>query len=534
MLFTTSVLIRLIGLDHVPAFDELYTLLAARGWLVDGVPRIADGVYERAELYTILVAQFFRAFGESLVVARLPAVLFGSLLVAAVYVWTRAVAGSTAAWIAALFLCFAPLGIEIAQFARFYALHGLLFWLAAVGVYALCEQHWSRAWKLGLALGLSLCLLVALHLQKLTVVGLVGISCWLIAVPALRWFASPTLDPRMRWITVAVLVALFAVIAVILVGSGPAEELFRLYQYSPLHNVGERNEIWYYHYNLIERYPSLWPLFPFLALLAVATNPRPALFCMWIFVGIFFVLSLAGMRHLRFFFFSTPFLFILWGIALAPLLRTLSEWVLTTVRRSLPHLAPIEPRASIGAGLIVLALLFLILANGAPARTLLRPLGITLTEGAWADWGAASESLKPWAESASIVLTTRELHALYYLDRYDVAVSASRIFELNGQEFTRDPRTGRPIISTAESLRLMLECFPDGLFIADRTSWRVAQDVDDAAANLLETRAIPIDLPPASGVLAFRWEAPGGWSRPPECDARLDATLVGRTEHPKM
>ena len=139
LLFFLSVVIGAIGLDHLPRNDELYTLLAARGWLIDGVPRIADGVYDRAQLYTILVAQFLRVFGESLAVARLPSLIAGSLLVVAVFVWTRSVAGNLAAWIAALFVCLSPLTIQMSQYARFYTLFGLLFWLGAVGIYALVE-----------------------------------------------------------------------------------------------------------------------------------------------------------------------------------------------------------------------------------------------------------------------------------------------------------------------------------------------------------------------------------------------------------
>ena len=66
----------------------------------------------------------------------------------------------------------------------------------------------------------------------------------------------------------------------------------------------------------------------------------------------------------------------------------------------------------------------------------------------------------------------------------------------------------------------------DGLFIADRTSWRVAQDIDDAAANLLEARAIPIDLPAASGVLAFRWQSPAA-DPPPSACARFPGFEAG-------
>ena len=157
-LFAASVLIRLVGLDHLPRNDELYTSLAASGWLADGVPRIADGVYERAQLYTILIANFFAAFGNSLVVARLPSLIAGSLLVVAVFAWTRAVAGGLPAWITALFLCLSPLSIQLSQYARFYTLQPLMFWLGAIGIYVLVENR--RRWQISLpiAAGAGICL----------------------------------------------------------------------------------------------------------------------------------------------------------------------------------------------------------------------------------------------------------------------------------------------------------------------------------------------------------------------------------------
>ena len=70
--------------------------------MIDGVPRIGDGVYERAQLFTMIVPWFFQQFGESLVVARLPSAIAGSLLVIAVYVWTRSV---PEVWLLGLLLC---------------------------------------------------------------------------------------------------------------------------------------------------------------------------------------------------------------------------------------------------------------------------------------------------------------------------------------------------------------------------------------------------------------------------------------------
>src|SRR3954470_6390570 len=69
-LFLIALLIAAVRIGHQPEFDELYHILAARGWLEKGRFAIAEGEYTRTGLFTLLIAAFFRLFGESVVVAR--------------------------------------------------------------------------------------------------------------------------------------------------------------------------------------------------------------------------------------------------------------------------------------------------------------------------------------------------------------------------------------------------------------------------------------------------------------------------------
>jgi hypothetical protein len=189
-LFAFSTLIRFIEIDRWPHVDELYHVMAAQGWLAHGEPRIADGLYTRAELFTALVAGSLRLFGDNLVAARLPSVVAGSLLVVAVFLWTRMVVGSAAAWIAALLLCLSALSFQLFLWARFYALHALVFWLGAIGTYALVEAELSLWRKLGLVVGIGVAFLLALHLHDVTLVGLAAIAVWLCLTVALPWLWS--------------------------------------------------------------------------------------------------------------------------------------------------------------------------------------------------------------------------------------------------------------------------------------------------------------------------------------------------------
>jgi 4-amino-4-deoxy-L-arabinose transferase-like glycosyltransferase len=526
LLFAVSLLARLPGLDHFPRIDELYTLLAARGWMIDGIPRIGDGIYDRTPLFTMMIAWFFETFGESLVVARLPAMIAGSLLVVAVFVWTRSVAGNLAAWISALFVCFSPLSIQLSQYARFYTLFALAFWLGAVGIYSVCEQR--PGWRLGLpiAAGSVICLALSLHLHPLTVIGMLGLGVWLglaVVLPCLRRQRG---RPRVLWTIIALGILLAVTGAVAAIQTGVAGDLWWEFRMVPLHALPRANQIWFYQLELIQRYPTLWPIFPFLALLALATRPRPALFCCCVFIPAFALLSLAGMKHFIYIYFALPFLFVVWAVALARSGHVLWRCIVTASERAVAQVAPGLPRGPFKWGLIALGLLFLVVSNGAPARTLLRPFGISLVaDETSADWATAAAVLRPWLEKASIVLTPDDMHALYYFGDYDIAVNPSRLSEIptlggsDAGEFSLDPRTGRPVVGTADSLRLIMACYPDGLLVADFTSYPAAWATSESPAitSLVERDMKPIDLPPQSGVVAFYWERPEATSPPPEC-----------------
>lgn len=517
-LLLLAVGVRLINLDGLPRIDELYTVMAARGWLEHGVPRVGDGMYERAELYTVLVAQFFRVLGDGLVAARLPGVIASSLLVVAVFLWVRAVSSLPAAWVAALFVALDPLSIQEAQFARFYALHALLFWLAAIGLFALAEQRPTLAARLAVALGSGAALLLALHLQPTTLMGAVGLALWLVVVGPAWLFSGP--ERRWRWYGLAALAALGLVVVAGLMHSGYGAELWDRYRWTPLHAEAVRNQVWYYHLLQIERYPSLWPLLPFTVLLALAAAPRPALFCTIVFATVFVLLSFGGMKHLNYLYFVYPFLFVLWALALVHAFRALRALAANAAAGTLRQLAPTLATRRAPVVLIATGLAFLVLANGATARLFLKPLGIRLTADESAiDWAPAAAALAPRLPRAAVVLTPNDLFALYYLGRYDVAVSPNRLSEQGAEEFALDRRTGRPVIASPASLALILDCYPSGLVVVDDTMYRQSWALTDAMADLLERRTTPLAVTP--GVRAFVWEQPPG--DPAACAALPDS-----------
>lgn len=520
VLLAVAIVARLPGLDQLPRFDELYTLPAAQNMMSEGAPRIANGVYSRAVVYTMLLGGWFKVAGDSLLMARVPSVLFGSLLVVAVFLWTNAVTSRAAAWISGLFVALSPLGIEMSQYARFYALHALVFWLAAIGVYALATQRFdSTARQIVIGVGTLLCLLLAVLLQVLTLVGSVGLAVWLAGTLLQAAFARGYHRSRWFWPALGGLMLAVLLIIAVALTTPVVRGLLHTYMSVPLTVIQHEGQIWYYHLNLIERYPTLWPVFPLLAAFAVAAYPKPSLFALCVFGVAFVIMSFGGRKSLHLLFFATPFLFVIWGIALVSVWRALRAPVLAAIDRVV---APVYPgmRPLARWGLLIGSLAFLVLANGAPARTLLIPLGLRLEGGYSAAWPEAVPELEPWVRSADVVLTSHELHMLYYLDRADIVVSKERLAEFADTEFAIDPRTGLPVVSEAQSLELIFSCYPDGVIVTDTLKgWRAPTVIDEGASDFIAAHTEPIDLPEGFRIRAFRWQTPTADEPPAACAA---------------
>ena len=95
---------------------------------------------------------------------------------------------------------------------------------------------------------------------------------------------------------------------------------------------------------------------------------------------------------------------------------------------------------------------------------------------------------------------------LYYLGRFDVTLSGSRLSELaDDAEFSRDDRTGRPVISRPESVELIMACYPDGLLLTNTNKWRHPAQLDNQVADLFERYAEPVEVPRGSRIVAYAW-----------------------------
>ncbi|MFZ1426347.1 MAG: hypothetical protein WAS21_06225, partial [Geminicoccaceae bacterium] len=128
--------------------------------------------------------------------------------------------------------------------------------------------------------------------------------------------------------------------------------------------------------------------------------------------------------------------------------------------------------------------------------------------------------LEPWLARVDVVVTTEELATLYFLGRYDIRFSPSKMGELKPEqqhEFGLDFRTGRPVISTRESLERVLACYPSGVILGPSASWGSPILLNRELVRLIEAETRRIELPARSHLFAVEWQHPAGTITPADC-----------------
>jgi hypothetical protein len=527
LLFLGATLLYTLGLDRLPHPDELYQTLAAQGLLATGEPRIAEGLYTRAYAQTWLIAQSLWLFGDSIMAARLSSLLSVAAAAAVLFAWLRREAGPAAAWLGGAGFALSPFAVGIAQFARIYGVQTLAFLLACLAVYEALARPGGRGRRLAFLILAAPPFLLAVHLQPTTLLGSAGLGLWAAGALALHRLldAAPPAWRKAAELGLALGLGLAALAA--LWASGSLAELWREFRSVPLFNEENKDEFWFYHawYNLL--YPTLWPLTGVLSLAALAARPAPASLALAVFTLGFLLNSAGGPKALRYIAYAQPFLFALWGIGLASLWPALGRFAAVLAARlaaalpSSPGEGARQPLPRPARWLVAAALLFLVLANPAWLRTAALLADVEVPGGQPnPDWAAARPALEPLLARVPVVVTTEELGALYFLGRYDVRFSPSKMGEIaedRRYEFAADPRTGRPVIATPESLALLFDCHPEGLFLLANQQWGRDHIFSEDVRRLIRERAESVPLPRRSRVTAYAWRHPEGTLRPAAC-----------------
>ena len=460
-IFLLAAATRLAYLSGPPFFDELYHVLAARGLIEYGEPRILEGVYNRAPEYTWIVASVFSVFGESLETARMTSVFFGSALVAALFAWVRHLTGWVGGSVAAAMAILWPTGIEWSQIVRFYAPFGFLAFLGFASIYSAVVEARSFWVKLLLAFWAMVFFYFALRLQVSLLIGLVGLGGWFFLFVFL-----PTIwvhNHRNLVLTSILLIGCFT--AGLIWHLGILDDLITRFLWVPDWALSRQYEQLFYIRLLGEEFPLLWPWIPFVTIIAIAHSPKPALFCAVIF-GISLALhSLAGMKSGRYVYYIMPLMFTIYGIAAAAVVPAFVELILRASRSALQAVNMRLATTAMAWALFAVAVIVTLTFQSSGYRAAL------IVENNRPPWTGFAEAILPWVEKSSVLATNRELHAIYYFGHADLIVSPSRLSEISDKsEFSMDHRTGLPVISTPTSLTEVIECTPNGIFVLDTQS----------------------------------------------------------------
>lgn len=475
-------------LTSPPEFDELYHLLAARGWMETGAPTILDGEYNRGRFFTRAAQWLFLTSGtDDLATGRLISIAAGSLLPTVLFLWLARVAGLAVGLIAAGLAILWPQGLIESQLMRFYALHVLCFFVGSAAFYNMITTSGPQRWKWAVATigGWA----IATSLQITTIIGIGAALVWAGAVLAhdmlLSWRARATLATAVLVTGAAAFVAAANI--------GLLEQAWAFYRWTPGHAAETQDYIGFYHANLRNTYGALWYSTPVISLIALWFRPRLAGYCLMLFVSLFVVLSFGGMKAFRYLSFAMPMLLAIWAIALTECVARIGNMMAGEKARRAPLYMALT-------GLLFTAALFATSSFG--SLSLARAWG----EGVQprGDWRDARQIIGDWLP-APFTVTTRELHMLAYVGPYDLLISSSRITELNPpKEFGVDPRTGRPVIGSVETIAMVLKCKRQGVLITS-PHWWFDRGWGKMMEQLFEDTGLNFETRTEGAVMAVRW-----------------------------
>ena len=115
-------------------------------------------------------------------------------------------------------------------------------------------------------------------------------------------------------------------------------------------------------------------------------------------------------------------------------------------------------------------------------------------------WSAALPTLQPLVTSASRVVTSNAMKALYYFGRYDYDLNATIVPETqSGQEFGLDERTGRHAISTAQSIAQVLGMPGTTIVILEEMRLGIPAGVPADAVDTIAARCSVVVVPAGCG-----------------------------------
>lgn len=498
LLFLAAAALYTITIGTTPVrVDEYYTMLAARSWAENGSFAILDGEYTRARLFTMLVGVTFDLFGStSLWIARLPTVLMAAGLVTLVFTFVDKRAGFPAAIAAALVLALSGYTLDVAHFARFYAPQALVVFGAAMLVHAAAARE-GAAMAVRLA-GAAALLALGLHLQPTTAIAAAALALWF-AVERLQWIM--TVVRQRPWL------ALIAVALTLIFGLMIVPSMAQRFLAASVWAQEHRYDRLFYLREFSAQIPLLLILLPVAAVLALRRDRSLALLSIIMIAVALVVHSFAAMKAGRYVYYAMPFMAMLFGLAMA---RPADQAVATLKRM----LGPGE-LAGLCAGAIVLVLgIAALLVNSSYRHTavaLRQSVAALSTDAHFSGprdpvWNEQASSLRRVVSPTDFLVASDDLRTIVHIRPHDLLINPSHLSDLGTtRDFTRDVRTGRPVIGSVAGLDRVMSCRASGVIVVDDAHWRTAKGVPSAVADRIEQLATPA-RPAIAHFQIFRWQ----------------------------
>ncbi|AUW58821.1 hypothetical protein C1T17_12700 [Sphingobium sp. SCG-1] len=511
LLFLAAAALYTITIGTTPVrVDEYYTTFAARSWAENGSFAILDGEYTRARLFTMLIGAAFDLFGStSIWIARVPTALMAAGLVTLVFAWVKNRAGTTAAIIAALTLALSGYTLDVAHFTRFYAPQALLVLGAAILIYAAAAQAGTAmVWRLA---GAAALLLLGLHLQPTTAIAAAALALWF-AAARFQWIMA--MVRRRPWL--ALITTVSCVIFAVMILPPMMQKFLSASVWAQEHQYDRL----FYLREFYRQIPLILILTPVAAALALRRDRSLALLSIIMISVALLVHSFAAMKAGRYVYYAMPFVAILFGLAVA----RPADAALAAGRRVLSGFGLPSELAGIGAGAIVLGVgVTALLVNSSYRHTASALLhGLTdlrslahLSDPSDPLWDEQEAALRRAVGPADFLVASDDLRTIVHIRPHDMLINPSHLSDLGAtRDFTRDVRTGRPVLGSAAGMDRVINCRASGVIVIDDAHWRTAKGVPAEVADLIEQRTSPV-RPAVPYFHIFRWEhrptAPCPW-----------------------
>ncbi len=201
--------LRFANLDSINLYnDEYFQFETAAGLVETGEYRQynfytqeAGEEYTRAKIYTWQIAQSFKLFGYSETAARLPAVLWGTLLVPLVIISVLQLTKNPwAAFGTGILITFDNFFIEMSRFTRMYSMVFVLTVVVVSLLHAGFEASTKKRRTILLALASGVWLLDLLIFKELAMALAVGVGVYIFVRAVLYLFKTKPEDTFMAWL----------------------------------------------------------------------------------------------------------------------------------------------------------------------------------------------------------------------------------------------------------------------------------------------------------------------------------------------